>query len=289
MKKLPSGGRADRLRDESFGTPAAIATDTFLGVVRRSPMFQAAMDLRPDRVQRELQGLARGWDLQIDIDTASFLDVLVSTDSDTISGDGHTRWRLKTDASESDAHRRALAIHVEEEESERSVSVAPPDLEELDFETIQRICVRHPLRQLVPQFAARGKPLTEVIADLARIADADFAIQSNAASAIEIDVFLRNRPVCECLRTAAAAANWHVLIDGELNWTGRDETFGLQQVADALSTTWHTPSSGLLGNEPSAGTPFGALREMLECSAARLKRDTHLIVVRSEPAAATKA
>ncbi|MDC1142500.1 hypothetical protein OAU50_05375 [Planctomycetota bacterium] len=194
----------------------------FIAAVRASEFFDVATALKPEVVADALSDLKESDKADVKLQKESFLNRLA--DDGMQFTVGSCVWSLDYDSVGVTRHvsRRAIFLrtHVSNrDENGRTIrktykyEVKASDLKQLNFEILENVTVRHPLRRVLATHEVNNMSLTDVIADLCIEGGVGFSIRADVADSLHVSQRLHNRTIYECLCMAANTSGWDVEID----------------------------------------------------------------------------
>lgn len=177
----------------------------FLNEVKSSQYYAIAKRLTVEDVEVAAHQLSSelGWDVEVRINSFWRENVL---ENDELYSHNYT---LYLDDIEVGEFYKDVILLQHNEENEEFI-VHHSLLEELDFPFAAEVTIKHPLNEIKEHFSAVNRPLSMLVDDLCSEGDIDYAIRSDLAGEINLNLSLRGRSVLECLEFAAQAAGWQV-------------------------------------------------------------------------------
>jgi|GEM_PF-7041004 len=158
-------------------------------------------------------------------------------------------------------------------------------LSAIDFDYAAELIVMHPLNEIKPSFSAVNRPFDLLVDALCKEGDVDYAIRSDLANDIHLNLSLRGRSVLDCLQFASQAAGWQVRIEGVGRNPSTDAVVfnGSIDALDEIGEIWANREFVNIGLGPDSpwriDTPVDALRYAAREEAQSMKAKQYAAVI----------
>ena len=243
----------------------------FLDAVRADPAYELAVALQPEWCDREAHSWAETWNLGVEVEIASFIDVLARQSIEIRSED--TVWSVRFT---SDVDGSFVLTRQGPEGAIVKYTAKKDQISALQFDTILWVRLLHPLNQEVKQFVSRSRTLSSIIEELTSLADVDYAFPSDDAEGVNVNHCVRGRSVKECLRIIASVVDWNMTVNGIGNWAAQDADITFSHATAKYRE--NLQSSGV--SDPRRWpSPIDAVEVSLAATAKDLKRERLVVVL----------